>query len=178
MNRRKGKHILSKHLLSKAILSTAIITGSVVAPIAINDNTMHAAENHKDTYGELKQINESEANINLDKGYKTNVQDNGNATITKQSTGETKALPVTAKDKNGKKVILSYAKTNNGLKMMVIDEDKSTGERGWKKGLKCGLGTAGGMGTVGLTGFGVAGPGGAVVGAVSGGMTGAAASCF
>ncbi|MDE9912798.1 hypothetical protein O0H40_12035 [Staphylococcus pseudintermedius] len=47
--------------------------------------------------------------------------------------------------------------------------------RGWKGALKCGLGTAGGAGTVALGGFGV---GGAVVGAIDGGMSGATASCF
>ena len=79
---------------------------------------------------------------------------------------------------NGKSVTLSYIKSDKGLKMMVIDDSQSVQFYGWKKGFKCGLGTAGGSGTVGLTGFGVAGPVGAVVGAVSGGMSGAAASCF
>ena len=57
-------------------------------------------------------------------------------------------------DKNGKPVILAYEKDGNNLKLDVINEDKSTQTRGWKKGLKCGLGN------------------------VSGGKAGTAASCF
>lgn len=84
-------------------------------------------------------------------------------------------MPTSAKDKNGKDVIISYEDTDKGLKLMVIDASKATQTRGWKGALKCGLGAAGGAGTVALGGFGV---GGAVVGAIDGGMSGATASCF
>ncbi|MDH8714619.1 hypothetical protein PYO01_04135 [Staphylococcus epidermidis] len=39
-------------------------------------------------------------------------------------------------------MILAYEKDGNNLKLDVINEDKSTQTRGWKKGLKCGFGTA------------------------------------
>lgn len=79
-------------------------------------------------------------------------------------------------------MILAYEKDGNNLKLDVINEDKSTQTRGWKKGLKCGLGTAGGGGLAGASaGSAVPGIGtaaGGIVGTVSGGMAGAAASCF
>ncbi|EKS26935.1 hypothetical protein [Staphylococcus epidermidis] len=39
-------------------------------------------------------------------------------------------------------MILAYEKDGNNLKLDVINEDKSAQTRGWKKGLKFGLGTA------------------------------------
>ncbi|MGO4050732.1 hypothetical protein AB2L30_12580 [Staphylococcus pseudintermedius] len=163
-------------IFSKIILSTTLLSGVVMSPYL--DNSEVQASEQKDKYGELHKINESEANIVLEKGYTYKVKSNGTATLTKTATGETKELPTSAKDKNGKDVIISYEDTDKGLKLMVIDASKATQTRGWKGALKCGLGTAGGAGTVALGGFGVGGPGGAVVGAIAGGMSGAAASCF
>ncbi|PTH67851.1 hypothetical protein BU582_05120 [Staphylococcus agnetis] len=169
---------MKRNVFSKIILSTVVLSGAVASPYMVHDQLVHAAEQQKDKFGELHKVNSSEGYIKLEDGYTYKVKNNGTATITKVDTRETKKLPKSAEDKNGKNVLLSYVNTNHGLKLMVIDESKSTNERGWKGALKCGLGVAGGAGTVGLGGFGVGGPGGAVVGAVSGGMSGAAASCF
>ncbi|MCD8915429.1 hypothetical protein K2V61_07730 [Staphylococcus simulans] len=169
---------MRKEFLGKVVLSTVVLTGTVIAPVLENSHFAKAEEQQKEEFGQLEKINRSEATIKLNKGFTYAVNDNGTASITKVATGETKNLPSSAKDMNGKSVTLSYIKSDKGLKMMVIDDSQSVQFYGWKKGLKCGLGTAGGAGTVGLAGFGVAGPAGAVVGAVSGGMSGAAASCF
>ncbi|EIM5183719.1 hypothetical protein LM956_000646 [Staphylococcus pseudintermedius] len=138
-------------IFSKIILSTTLLSGVVMAPHL--DNSEVQASEQKDKYGELHKINESEANIVLEKGYTYKVKSNGTATLTKTATGETKELPTSAKDKNGKDVIISYEDTDKGLKLMVIDASKATQTRGWKGALKCGLGTVGGAGTVALGGI-------------------------
>ncbi|MGW7907343.1 hypothetical protein ACWEXP_06270 [Staphylococcus pseudoxylosus] len=172
---------------TKKVLVSAVVLGSVGGSIVAYENsntdTVHAES--KNQIGEFKQINSSEANISLEKGYEYNVNDNGTASIVNKSLGYKEDLPNKAKDKDGKSVTLSYAKNGDKLKLMVIDDSTTTQTRGWKKGLKCGLGTAGGAGGGGLAGAGVGsavpviGTGaGAIIGGVSGGMSGAAASCF
>jgi hypothetical protein len=158
----------------KILVSSIMLFGIIFSSFSLN-NSAYAEENNGE-FGQFESINESEAKITLNNGYKATVEKNGEAKIVEESTGEVESLPSVAKDKNGEEVVLVYEEVEDGLEMYVVKPEIST--RGFKEGLKCGLGTAGGAGTVGLAGFGVGGPGGAVVGAVAGGMSGAAASCF
>ncbi|RIL61736.1 hypothetical protein BUY70_01650 [Staphylococcus epidermidis] len=178
---------MKNNIISKLLMSAVVLTGSVAGINTIHTDSAQASEKQESTENTVKiqPINQSQANIKLNKNISYKISDNGNAKLIDKSTGKTEELPTKTKDKNGKPVILAYEKDGNNLKLDVINEDKSTQTRGWKKGLKCGLGTAGTAGGGGLAGAsaGSAVPGigtaaGGIVGTVSGGMAGAAASCF
>ncbi|MCE4966471.1 hypothetical protein BU679_02345 [Staphylococcus chromogenes] len=174
-------------IISKLLLSATILTGSLVGVSTFYSDSTQAAETQKSSQGsgEFKPINDSQANITLNKGVSYEVSDNGSAKLVDDATGKTEILPSEATDKNGNSVVLVYEENGNDLKVNVIDKSTTTQTRGWKEGLKCGLGTAGGAGLGGLTGASagsvvpaIGTAGGGVIGAVSGGMSGAAASCF
>ena len=178
---------MKNNIISKLLMSAVVLTGSVAGINTIHTNSTQASEKQESTENTVKiqPINQSQANIKLNKNISYKISDNGNAKLIDKSTGKTEELPTKTKDKNGKPVILAYEKDGNNLKLDVINEDKSTQTRGWKKGLKCGLGTAGTAGGGGLAGAsagsvvpGIGTAAGEIVGTVSGGMAGAAASCF
>ena len=135
---------MKNNIISKLLMSAVVLTGSVAGINTIHTDSTQASEKQESTENTVKiqPINQSQANIKLNKNISYKISDNGNAELIDKSTGKTEELPTKTKDKNGKPVILSYEKDGNNLKLDVINEDKSTQTRGWKKGLKCGFGTA------------------------------------
>ncbi|UEX90242.1 hypothetical protein [Staphylococcus ratti] len=78
----------------------------------------------------------------MNEGISYEVSDNGSAKLVYDTTGKIETLPSEAKDKHGKPVVLAYEANGKDLKISIIDKSTTIQTRGWKEGLKCGLGTA------------------------------------
>ncbi|MEJ7448299.1 hypothetical protein WL543_13085, partial [Staphylococcus epidermidis] len=73
----------------------------------IHTDSTQASEKQESTENTVKiqPINQSQANIKLNKNISYKISDNGNAKLIDKSTGKTEELPTKTKDKNGKPVI-------------------------------------------------------------------------
>ncbi|UEX90851.1 hypothetical protein [Staphylococcus ratti] len=148
----------------------------------------HAAT-QADHTGKVKiaKINDAQFKVAINK-YATGKVVDGKATVTDKATKKSEQLPTTVKTKNGVTANIAY-KIHNGYIVgdVILPENKqiTTYSTNWKK---CVLGTGGGGGAlsgatyVGMTatpiGVGAGTAIGATIGAVGGGLTGAATFCF
>lgn len=134
-------------------------------------------------YVNFVKLNDSTLKLEIENG-KGYIDKNGTAFIKDSITGEVAELPQQTLDKDDNKVNLVYKQ--KGPNLIVEYHDITTNSIQARGFWKCTLGTAGGAGTGALAGMGIgavaATPvtvlGGGVFGGISGGMTGAAASCF
>ncbi|WP_020006395.1 hypothetical protein [Salinicoccus albus] len=162
----------------KNIMKVFAVITFVLGGITFNSSAVDAEQTQKENVY-IEQINESTMQLHLEDEITFEQNENGQSYLVDTSNNQEETLPTQTTDANGNQINLVYEQNEDGVEVQLQNLIQPFG---W---LQCSLGTAGGIGSGGLAGAGVgsAVPGigtvaGGIIGGISTGMTGAAASCF